>query len=271
MWESESERASEIVYPGRTMRHSDDTPPSSLRGRLCEVFFPALLDEQLSAAAGGAGETQKTPLLTRLGDKAQLDEPMFGASSGLAELRVHLAKLRAALTELDATYTMDRTVRGADRDVTEGSIEVRMDSGRVAIPAAVAMSRGRNREVSLRLYFSPPRVGGSPQARKGPAAPPAGELPAAQDIRTLLTSEAFGGETQLGQLFEQGAIMRDESGKEHPRAALLARLAKSPLDARGFADDLRSCALEIAATGGGELVVLTRGESGLFREARWYA
>lgn len=247
------------------MRHSDDTPPSSLRGRLCEVFFPALLDEQQSAPGG---ETQKSPLLTRLGDKAQLDEPMFGASSGLAELRAHLAKLRATLVELDATYTLDRTVRGADRDVTEGNLEVRMDSGRVAIPAAVAMSRGRNREVSLRLYFSP--LGGK-QARKGPAAPPAGELPAAQDIRTLLTSEAFGGETQLGQLFEQSAIMRDEAGKEHPRATLLARLAKSPLDARGFADDLRSCALEIAATGGGELVVLTRGESGLFREARWYA
>ncbi|CAN5746918.1 hypothetical protein BH09MYX1_BH09MYX1_20660 [soil metagenome] len=251
------------------MRHSDDTPPSSLRGRLCEVFFPALLEPTEGELPPGAQE--RTPLLTRLGDKAQLDEPLFGASAGLTDLRAHLAKLRAALLEVDATYVMERTVRGADRDVTEGTLEVRLESGRVAVPAAVAMSRGRNREVSLRLYFAP--FSGAP--RKGPAAPPAGELPAAADVRTLLASEAFGSEAQLGQLFETNAVLRDESGKEHDRAELLARLAKTRLDARGCADDLRTCALELAARSegaeGGELVVLTRGESGLFREARWYA
>lgn len=229
------------------------------------MFFPALLDEESAPATDG----QKSPLLTRLGDKALLDEPIFGSSTGLAALRDHLAKLRSSLLEVDASYTLDRTVRGADRDVTEGTLEVRSDAGRVAIPTAVAMSRGRNREVALRLYFAP--FSSASGARKGPAAPPAGELPAAADVRTLLASEAFGSEAQLGELFEQGAILRDETGKEHPRAALLARISATRLDARGFADDLRSCALEIVGAGGGELVVLTRGESGLFREARWYA
>ncbi len=244
------------------MRHTDETPPSSLRGRLCEVFFPALLDEE------GGGDGTRSPLLSRLGDKAALDEPLFGSSSGLADLRAHLAKLRAALIEADATYTFERTIRGADRDVTEGTLEVRNDGARLAIPTAVAMSRGRNREVALRLYFGP--FGANPE-RKGPAAPAPGELPAAADVRTLLASEAFGSEAQLGELFEQAATLRDEVGREHGRGPLLTRLASTRLDARGFADDLRSCALEIVGKTGGELVVLTRGESGLFREARWYA
>jgi hypothetical protein len=245
------------------MRHTDETPPSSLRGRLCEVFFPALLDEPANP-----GDGAKSPLLSRLGDKATLDEPLHGASTGLAELRAHLAKLRSALIDADASYTLERTIRGADRDVTEGTLEVRADAGRLAIPTAVVMGRGRNREVSLRLYFGP---FGPNAARKGPAAPPAGELPAAADVRTLLASEAFGSEAQLGELFEQAAILRDETGKEHGRGPLLTRLASTRLDARGFADDLRSCALELVGKDGGELVVLTRGESGLFREARWYA
>ena len=119
------------------MRHDGDSPPSSLRGRLSEVFFTALLDERTLA------DGEKSQLLIRLGDKAQLDEPILGSSTGLAALGPHLRKLGSALGEKDAAYTMERTIRGADRDVTEGVLELRTDSGRIAVPAAVAMSRER--------------------------------------------------------------------------------------------------------------------------------
>jgi len=237
------------------MRHSDDTPPSSLRGRLCDVFFRSLIDEQADQ------------LLLRLGNKAQLDEPLFGSAAGLEALRKHLGDVSRWLGEHSARYEHERTVRGVDRDVAEGIIEVRAGDVPVSLPTAVVMGRGRNREVSLRVYLAPYPAD---RARKGPEAPPSVEVVPPADVSELLADTAFGSATQLGEHFEEKAQLRDAAGRDHDRAALLKTLGEMRLDARGFADDGRCCAVEIAGTGTGRLLVLDRGESGLFLGARLY-
>ena len=244
------------------MRHSDDTPPSSLRGRLCDVFFRALIDEQADQ------------LLLRLGNKAQIDEPLFGTAAGLEALRKRLIEIGRWLGEHSARYEHERTVRGVDRDVAEGVLEVRAGDIPVSLPAAVVMGRGRNREVSLRIYMAPYPAERAP---KGPDAPPSVELvPPADvsellaDVSELLADTAFGSATQLGEHFEEKAVLRDTRGVEHDRATLLKTLGDMRLDARGFADDGRCCAVEIAGAGLGRLMVFDRSDSGLFRGVRIY-
>ena len=115
------------------MRHAakngdgEELPPSSLRGRLCEVFFSALLTEMID------------PLMRRLGDKAQLDDPIFGSVSGYSPLRERLIEWTRFLAERDARYDRTITVVGADRDVTEGTLELRVDGHHRAIPIALLM------------------------------------------------------------------------------------------------------------------------------------
>lgn len=237
------------------MRHSDDTPPSSLRGRLCDVFFRALIDEQADQ------------LLLRLGDKAQIDDPLFGSASGMEALRKHLGLVGGWLSEHAAKYEHERTVRGVDRDVAEGTLEVRAGDVPVSLPASVVMGRGRNREVSLRVYLTPYPADRAP---KGPEAPPSVEMVPPADMSELLADTAFGSAAQLGEHFEEKALLRDATGREHDRATLLHTLGDMRLDARGFADDGRCCAVEIAGAGLGRLLVFERGDSGLFRGVRVY-
>src|SRR5580704_6431605 len=120
----------------------EELPPSSLRGRLCEVFFSAVLTEMID------------PLMHRLGDKAELDDPVFGAASNLDPLRARLGEWKKFLHERDATYDRTITIVGADRDVTEGTLELRssVDAGgkHITLPIAVLMERRREREVALR-------------------------------------------------------------------------------------------------------------------------
>ena len=237
------------------MRYSDDTPPSSLRGRLCDVFFRTLIDEQADQ------------LLLRLGNKAQIDEPLFGSAAGLEALRKRLLEIGHWLGEHSARYEHERTIRGVDRDVAEGMLEVRAGDVPVSLPAAVVMGRGRNREVSLRVYLSPYPADRAP---KGPEAPPSVEMVPPADVSELLADTAFGSAAQLGEHFEEKAVLRDATGREHERAALLKTLGDMRLDARGFADDGRCCAVEIAGAGLGRLMVFDRSDSGLFRGVRVY-
>lgn len=237
------------------MRHSDDTPPSSLRGRLCDVFFRALIDEQADQ------------LLLRLGNKAHLDEPLFGSAAGLEALRKQLILVGKWLGDHAARHEHGQTTRGVDRDVAEGILEVRAGDVPVSLPTAIVMGRGRNREVSLRIYMAPYPADRAP---KGPEAPPSVEMVPPADVSELLADTAFGSATQLGEHFEEKAQLRDAMGREHDRATLLKTLGDMRLDARGFADDGRRCAVEIAGAGLGRLLVFDRGDSGLFRGVRVY-
>jgi hypothetical protein len=246
------------------MRHApnnagDELPPSSLRGRLCEVFFSAVLTEMID------------PLMHRLGDKAELDDPIFGAVAGLEPMRTRLGEWTRFLAERDATYDRTITIVGADRDVTEGTLEVRVDGQHKSIPIAVLMERRREREVALRVYCATGALGAK---AKGPShgAPPetTGTIPivAADFLAAIGRRDA----PAISACFEQESSVRDAMGAELTRDAA-ARILASPLVVHGVADNGQVCALEVALGNGSRLglLVLARGDSGLIRSLRIYS
>jgi hypothetical protein len=237
----------------------EDLPPSSLRGRLCEVFFSALLGEMLE------------PLMRRLGDKAELDDPVFGRAAGLDALRTRLAEWMKFLSDHDARYDRTVTVVGADRDVTEGTLEVRVDGSHKMVPLALLMERRREREVALRVFCATSLLG---MPARGPTAGPPAEAAvpsfAADLLRALERRDAAGATA----CFEQDSGIRDATGAEHPRDAA-TRLLNVPLAVRGVADNGQACALEVAMGDAPNarlgLLVLQRGDSGLVRSLRIYS
>ncbi len=247
------------------MRHApnnagEELPPSSLRGRLCEVFFSAVLAEMID------------PLMHRLGDKAELDDPIFGAAANLEPMRARLNDWNRFLSERGATYDRTITIVGADRDVTEGTLELRAGGeAHKTIPIALLMERRREREVALRVYMATSAL----EIRaKGPShgAPPevVGTIPsvAADFLAAVSRRDADG----VAACFEQESSVRDASGIEHARDAA-ARILTTTLVVHGVADNGQACALEVALGDSKRLglLVLARGDSGLIRSLRIYS
>ncbi len=248
------------------MRHAEDElPPSSLRGRLCEVFFGALVTEMID------------PLMRRLGDKAEVDDPVFGRASG-ADLRARLVEWAGFLNERDGRYDRTITIVGADRDVTEGTLEVRSDGQHRTMPIALLMERRKEREVALRVYCATGLFGSA-----GPKGPTLGEGTndgVADLSRTPVPSFAADLLAALGKhdagaaaaCFEQESGVRDALGAEHSREAA-SRLLTSAMTVHGVADNGQVCALEVVfgTTKRLGLLVLQRGDSGLVRSLRIYS
>lgn len=249
------------------MRHASkdesELPPSSLRGRLCEVFFSAVQSEMID------------PLMRRLGDKAELDDPIFGKVNGLDPLRERLIEWTRLLAERGAVYDRTVTVVGADRDVTEGTLELRVDEHHQSLPIALLMERRREREVALRVYCATSVLG---HAARGPTAASAEPVPqnavpifAADLLAALAKRDA----AAAAACFEQESGIRDALGGEHPRDAA-TRLLPTAMTVAGVADNGQTCALEVAlgqAAPGARLglLVLQRGDSGLVRSLRIYS
>jgi len=241
------------------MRDSEhESPPASLRGRLAEVFFPALVAETLE------------PLLRRLGNLATVDDPIFGASSGLTALGPHMTKLAAWLGERGARWSKSGAVVGADRDVAEGVLDLRIDHAQLAIPVAVVAQRGKNRTVEVRVYHATKTLAVD---RRGPAPalPVDNQVPrAALDILAALRDKNGGA---LRDVLQSDGTVCDARGHEWGRDALEEMFAAAPLvfEARAAADDGRLCAVEgVRPSGRSGLVVIQRGESGLVRSVRVY-
>lgn len=241
------------------MRDSEhESPPPSLRGRLAEVFFPALVGETLD------------PLLRRLGDLASVDEPICGASTGLAALQPHLARLAAWFSDHTTRYQKSGAVAGADRDVAEGVLDLRVDGVQLAIPVGVVAQRGKNRSVELRVYHASHTVG---VERRGPAPAIAAdhEVPrAAADVLRALRDKDEGA---LRDALQADGTVCDAAGREYGRGALAELFASRILafDARAVADNGRICAIEaVRPSGRAGLVVIQRGDGGLVRSLRVY-
>jgi hypothetical protein len=236
----------------------DDSPVPSLRGRLAEVYLPALVGDA------------KASLLRRLGDAASLDEPLFGRSMGLAELEAHVGKLAAWLSERSARFLPSGVVVGGDRDVAEGVLDLRVDGAGLSLPVAVVVERRRAREVSVRVYHATKSVAG---ARRGPAAaanvsPSFPELVAEQflALRNHDAAEVFSG-------FQTDGTVCDGLGQEYDKATLAELLARSDMDLepRTVADDGKICAVECARNDDtGSLLVFQRGDTGLLCSLRIY-
>ena len=98
------------MYPKAMKGVSDRGGSSGLHGRLSEVYFPALVAAQTAALA------------QRLGDRATIDDPLFGRASGMAEIAPRLAEIASWLAVHDAAFDNFGFVTGSDRDVTEGAL-----------------------------------------------------------------------------------------------------------------------------------------------------
>jgi hypothetical protein len=251
------------------MRHEEEElPPSSLRGRLCEVFFSALVAEMIE------------PLMRRLGDKAELDDPFFGGAQGAA-LQPRLNEWKVFLGEHATTYDRTITIVGADRDVTEGTLEARVDGQHRTLPIAVLMERRREREVALRVYSAVAPFKRSP---KGPTAAPAKPVvPRSSSdgaavptfLADLLVALSKRDASAVTACFELDSSVRDPLGAEHPRDAAV-RLLPPELVIYGIADNGQACGVEVMLPAEGDgrrlgLMVLGRGESGLIRSLRVYS
>lgn len=250
---------------------SDDRgAPSSLRGWLSEVYFPAILEGALE------------PLLLRLGSRATVDEPMFGKSVGLEALAEHLAQLSKRFTETKATYDRYAFVTGIDRDMTEGTLAFDRDDLRLALPVAVVAERRKSREVELRVYCRGrelPRT--SPRA--APFIPP---LPAVlpDNVRQLLDCFASGDAAGAANLFDAVSFTREPTARQREGRDAIELGFKSligegvELYPTGSADDGRHCVVEgaLMRVAGSQirptpsLFVIERSDQGLFRSLRIY-
>lgn len=254
-----------------------ERPSSKLRGRLSEVYFPALL-----------GESQEE-LTIRLGERATTYEPVLGAAAGVNDIKKKMTELAKWLADHSASYAHERTFIGVDRDVSEGILSLRVDGRHVDLPIAVVVERRRAREVDLRVYHAAQPVDRW-QAARPPRVIPETEPTLAQDIAAHLSALRMGDADAIVRGFESQGSLRDGAGKMHPRDGnqlhdfYVSRLQNAqgsnewvPI-VRRAADDGRTSSIEyeIEKLRGGEtapkegLMVFERGDSALFRSVRIY-
>src|SRR5579859_2129717 len=131
----------------------DDGAPSRLRGRLSEVFMSALL----------AAQTEQ--LARRLGERATVDDPIFGRAAGMGELERYLREYGEWLAKRSATFEPSGFTLGSDRDVTEGTLALAVEGRRVAVPVGIVAERRKEREVELRLYYATKPIRGKGAVR----------------------------------------------------------------------------------------------------------
>jgi hypothetical protein len=257
---------------------SDRDEPSHLRGRLSEVYWPALLSSEANSLA------------LRLGERATLDEPMFGLASGTAVLARTLGEIAAWLKARDATFDNEGLIVGSDREVTEGLLSLSADGRPVVLPVAVLAQKHREREVDLRVYYSTQAFGDAPPARTSALAhdqdmvvPP----PVARHLDALARTDLAG----VIASFERDATMRGPDGTSYggPNPRTLRVYFEQLMGNRereggttflksARADDGTACAVELTVVRlrGREippqaaLAVYERGDSGLLKAARLY-
>jgi hypothetical protein len=264
----------------------DDTerPTTSLRGRLSDVYFTALLSASQDALA------------IRLGERAMTFNPLFGWASRLGQIRPHLKEVAAWLETVGASYTHLRTLVGLERDISEGTLSLRVKEHHLELPVAVVMERRKAREVDLRCYHATLPLGHW-QAKRPTRVPPDKEQTLATDVATHLAALRLGDADALVSGFETEGSLRDGAGRVHGRGARgengganklheyyvqLLQNARGANDwvpiVRSAADDGRNCAVEYETEKirGEEsapkegLLIFERGDSGLFRSVRVY-
>jgi len=255
---------------------SDRGAPSSLRGPISEVYFPALADSPGSAEQLGR----------RLGDRATVDDPIFGRTNGMPALARYLDEVAGWLTKRAGAFEKVAYTTGSDRDVTEGTLSLTFEGRRISVPVAVVAERRREREIELRVYYSTRPINGS-HAVRSPLLPQDDEVAVPPPVAAHLEALKKGNVAAVDASFEAGGVVRDPSGATHRKddGSLQAYYEKLFAGTAGVdvlkgarADDGRTCALEytVVAVHGkpvtpqAGLAVYERGESGLLRAVRIY-
>ncbi|HVJ90901.1 MAG TPA: hypothetical protein VM580_13945 [Labilithrix sp.] len=246
----------------------DGAPANTLKGRLADVYVRALVDGALQA------------LSRRLGNRATIDDPLFGRASTLSSIDPLLEKAAARFRESQTTYRHIASTTGIDRDVSEGLLVTKTSSGTNEIPVAVVAERRRLREIDLRVYY----VSHAPQ-RRTRLRRTDGETNVAvpQIVAHVLDAFRKGAIERVLAAFEETSRFVDPGGKTHAKrdgamAAFLSNLGgRLDLVPDGASDDGRNCCVEAIVTrqrafDDPEPALLTfeRGDSGLLRELRLY-
>lgn len=238
---------------------------SALKGRLADVYMPALVDGSLDA------------LSRRLGNRATIDDPLFGRASTLSSIDPLLDKVSKRFKDAKTKYRHVASTTGVDRDVSEGVLE---RAGTNDIPVMVVAERRRLREIELRVYYAtesktrktrPPLLNGDEDVN----------IP--QIVAHVLEALRKGAVERVLSAFEEASRFVDPSGKIYAKkdgamGAFLADLGgRMELVPAGSADDGRTCCLETIVTRQRPLqdpepaaLSFERGDSGLIRELRLY-
>jgi hypothetical protein len=257
----------------------DRGAPSGLRGWLSDVYFSSLASAQVDQ------------LMRRLGDRATVDDPIFGRTSGMPALERYLEEVAAWLTKRSGAFDKVGFVTGSDRDVTEGTLSLTFEGRRVQVPAAVVAERRPEREVELRLYYSTKPIKGT-RAVRSPLLPQDDEVAVPPPVAAHLDALAKGDVHAIVASFENGGTLRDAAGETYVKTEsggaldqYYRTLFSSPSSTGGLvvlkgarADDGNTCALEytVVKVHGKNvppqagLAVYERGESGLLRTVRVY-
>ena len=241
---------------------------TTLKGRLADVYVPALVDGALQA------------LSRRLGNRATIDDPLFGRAATLSSIDPLLEKAAAHFREMRATYRHIASATGVDRDVSEGVLSMNTSSGRSEIPIAVVAERRRLREIELRLYYA---TSGPQRKVRPPLIDGGNNVAVPQIVAHVLDAFRKGAVERVLAAFEESSRFVDPRGCGHPKrdgsmSAFLSAIGdRIELVPAGVADDGRNCCLEAVLTRLGALqepepaaLSFERGDSGLLRELRLY-
>ncbi len=243
---------------------------------------------------------QADQLVRRLGDRATVDDPIFGRTTGMPALARYLDEVAAWLVKHEGTFDQAAFVTGSDRDVTEGTLSMTFEGRRVKVPVAVVAERRPEREVEMRLYYSTKPIKGT-RAVRSPLLPKNDEVAVPVQVAAQLDALSRADIPAVLASFENGAKLRDAAGETHekkddggPLRAFYEKLCStregSGVPAPGSrgagievlkgarADDGRICALEytVVRVRGKNvppqagLAVYERGESGLLHSVRVY-
>jgi hypothetical protein len=265
----------------------DRDAPSGLRGWLSEVYMPALVSAQAEQ------------LVRRLGDRATVDDPIFGRTTGMPALARYLDEVSAWMNKHRGAFDKVAFVTGSDRDVTEGTLSLTFEGRRVQVPLAVVAERRPEREVEMRLYYSTKPIKGT-RAVRSPLLPQDDEVAVPVQVAAQLDALSRADIAAVLASFEEGATLRDAAGATHVKdgdggtlrvfyETLCALSAGNGGKGGGRgtgievlkgarADDGRICALEytVVRVRGKNvppqagLAVYERGETGLLRAVRIY-
>jgi hypothetical protein len=249
------------------MNDDGRSPPSALKGRLADVYVPALVSGALDA------------LSRRLGNRATIDDPLYGRASSLASIDPLLARVADYFKDGKATYEHVCSTTGVDRDAAEGRLSMNIAGEPRELPIAIVAERRRLREIELRVYYVPE---GAPAGRKPRAAllNTGPQLALAELVDAVLDGFRTGSVEKALAGFEETSRIVDPSGRAHAKqtgemASFLADLGEVDFQIGGSADDKRVACIEATVTRRGResvpaLLAFERGDSGLVRELRIY-
>ena len=247
---------------------TDERSPSSLRGRLADVYIPAIVEGNVESLA------------KRLGNRATVDDTLHGRASSLASVEPLLGKLNAWFTSHKAKYRHRASTSGVERDLSEGVLELEVGGKACEMPIVVVAERRRLREIELRIYYAPPDGPANRPARAALVLPPtAGVLP--QLPAHVADALKKGAVERVLAAFEEGARIVAPDGASHTkRDGKMSRFisdlgAGVELDVAGTADDGRTCGVEAMLHLARRepvpaVLAFERGDTGLLRELRLY-